>query len=42
MRRIFEGFWDVLFILFTRGGTMDPNGLEGTGGDLGGTMDPDG
>jgi len=38
--RAFEGLWDLLSQVFTRGGDMDPNGLSD--GDRGGTMDPSG
>ncbi len=37
--RAFEGLWNLLSQVFTRGGDMDPNGLQE---DLGGDMDPDG
>jgi hypothetical protein len=40
--RVWEGLWDLLAAVFTRGGTMDPNGGESSQGDRGGTMDPDG
>lgn len=39
--RVFEDLWDLVSTVFTLGGTMDPDGLQGQG-DRGGTMDPNG